>query len=620
MVTKTTFSTTDLDFNGIKSSLKKYLAAKTEYADYNFEASGLSNILDVLAYNTHLNGLMANFALNESFLSTSQLRSSAISHAQTLGYNVRSKTASKAYVNLSVNLASAQGVPVSVTLPKGTKFSSSVDGTAYTFITNNEYYANNDGTGNYIFTTPTGSIDIPLYEGAIKTKTFIVGESAERQLYVIPDISMDTSTSIVSVFDSFGSTSYESYIPLNTSIQINSTSRNYTINETANGYFEIGFGDGITYGKKPTTGNKIVVEFISSSGPDANGAASFSPVSGITVNSVSYPLVVAISSPSAGGAIHETIDSIKTNAPSAFASQRRLVTAGDYKSAILSKFASITDVSVWGGQDNDPVNYGFVYASLLFAPGVSVQAKTAVKADIKTELTDKLSMMSLNIAFTEPETSYLELKTTFYFNPDISTTTRSSMEAQVFSKIQEYADINLKTFNGTFRKSNLMTNIDAVSDAILSTKIDVGLQQRLVPVNAATSLNNSQSSSYVISFPVQIKTPDDVNYVVESGQFSHSSKNASVKNKLNSTTLQIISVDGEVLVDNVGHYTPSTGKINLAGFSPGVISGGLPYISFSVIPTNQSIIKPLKNFIIDLDTNKSYATSVIDRETTKVII
>src|SRR5210317_891619 len=178
----TTIKSSDLDFENIKGRLKTYFQNKSEYADYDFDASGLNNILDVLAYNTHINGLTANFALNESFLNTAQLRSSVVSHAEALGYVPRSYTSSKANLNISLTIADSNR-PTTITLPRGTSFTSTVAGVSYTFRTRESYSAQDDGTGFYEFKTETDSNSIPIYEGIEKTKTFFVGESDETQIY-----------------------------------------------------------------------------------------------------------------------------------------------------------------------------------------------------------------------------------------------------------------------------------------------------------------------------------------------------------------------------------------------------------------------------------------------------
>lgn len=338
---KTTFQTTQLDFDTIKNNLKTYFKRQSEFSDYDFEASGLSNILDVLAYNTHYNALFSNFALNEAYLSSAQLRSSVVSIAQTLGYNVRSRTASVANVQLSLNLSAAAVKPTAITLPTGFKFTASVDGVSYTFQTRSSYTATNDGSGIYNFVTSDGSTEIPIYEGTNRTKTFIVQEDNERQVYLIPDSTIDTSQAIVQVYDTFSSTSFTSYTNIIGATNITSESTFFKIYETPNGFYELTFGDGITTGQKPTVGNRVTIDYLSCVGPGANRAAAFSPVSQITVNGINYDVGVVVSSASHGGAFRQTIESIRQNAPLGFAAQQRLVTAEDYKTTILSKWREL---------------------------------------------------------------------------------------------------------------------------------------------------------------------------------------------------------------------------------------------------------------------------------------
>jgi hypothetical protein len=216
----TNIQSTQLDFDTIKNSLKTYLAQKSEFADYNFEASGLSNILDVLAHNTHFNGLIANFALNEAFLNTAQLRSSVVSHAEALGYNPRSVTSSTAYISISTTITTG-GRPTTVTLPKYTQFTASVDDVTYTFYTLEAYTATDDGSGIYSFLNSSGTSAIPVVEGTIKNKTFYAGSALDRQIYIIPDATIDTTTATVDVYTSNTSSSYVTYTKLYDAITIN---------------------------------------------------------------------------------------------------------------------------------------------------------------------------------------------------------------------------------------------------------------------------------------------------------------------------------------------------------------------------------------------------------------
>ena len=334
----TTITSTDLDFDTIKTRLKDYFKRQNEFTDYDFEASGLSNILDVLAYNTHFNGLTTNFALNESFLNTAQLRSSIISHAEALGYVPRSYASSLAKLAITITIPDTNR-PSLVTLPRNTQFTTSIDSVSYTFQTREQYTAVPDTSGTYTFKTSEGISDIPVYEGTEKTKTFFVGDTADSQIYVIPDLTMDTTTIRVRVFDEAGGSTFDTYTNIKSATRITATSTHYQIKEVPNGYYEVIFGDGISTGKAPVAGNKIVIDYLSTKGPDANGASVFST----TAQVEGISLVHTTTSAAAGGSFREGIESIRQNAPLYFTSQRRMVTAEDYTSQILTNYGSYVD-------------------------------------------------------------------------------------------------------------------------------------------------------------------------------------------------------------------------------------------------------------------------------------
>ena len=236
----TTINSSDLDFDSIKTNLKTYLKQQSEFKDYDFDASGLSNLLDVLAYNTHINGLTANMALNESFLNTAQLRSSVVSHAETLGYIPQSKTSAQATINLSFNIGVDQNdVPEKLQILSGYKFTSSVDDASYTFQTQGLIEAINDGNNFFQFKTLDGNVNIPIFEGVSKTKTFFAGEDAEDTVYIIPDANLDRQTAIIKIFDSPTSSDFTTYINLETANNITATTPAYILKEAPNGFFEL---------------------------------------------------------------------------------------------------------------------------------------------------------------------------------------------------------------------------------------------------------------------------------------------------------------------------------------------------------------------------------------------
>ncbi len=609
----TNIQSTQLDFANIKSSLKTYLAQQPEFADYNFEASGLSNILDVLAYNTHFNGLVANFALNEAFLNTAQLRSSIVSHAEALGYNPRSVTSPTAYLSVSVTITSA-GRPSVVTLPKYTRFNTSVDDISYSFYTLEDYTATDNGSGYYQFVDENGVPLIPVVEGTLKTKTFYVGSSTDRQIYVIPDVTMDTSTVAVNVYTSPTSSDYIAYTSLYEVITIDATSRVYQLRETPNGYYELTFSDGITIGAAPIAGNKIVVSYLSSNGASSNGGSSFTAAGTLSVNSVNYAISSVTINAAAGGTGKESIESIRVNAPVKFAAQQRLVTAEDYKSLILTNFPQVEDCVAWGGEENLPNReYGKVFVSLKFSDIYPESAKAIIKNAIQTNLIKPLSVMSISTEFVDPIQTYLECSTFFSFNPNKTNTTLKTTETNVTTTILNYFTNNLNVFGESFRRSNVLTEVDNLSEAVLNSRMDVKIQQRFTP-----SFNTS--SSYTLVFPVALSAPDDVNYIITSNQFTYNNKICIIRNKLNDTVLQVVDTDGNVQVNNVGTYNPNNGMVQLVGFSLSSIIGGISYIRISAVPANQSTITPLRNYVLNIDNSRSFASGSLDYGKTQVAL
>ena len=601
---------TDLDFDNIKENLKTYLEQQSEFSDYNFEASGLSNILDVLAYNTHINGLIANLAINESFLSSAQLRSSVISHAETLGYYPRSKTGSSATVTLSISTSVTD--VTAVTIPQYTSFTASIDDVTYTFQTLEQYTATNNGSGLFTATSSSGATSISIVEGAVKTKTFIVGETTDEQVYVIPDENMDTATVTVKVYDTVTSSSYATYTDVNSAIRINEDSTIYILREAPNGYYELIFSDGNVLGTSPTSGNKIVVEYLTTNGADANGGTAFIADEQIDIGGTDYTLTATVVNPSAGGAAKETIQSIKSNAPLSFASQQRLVTAEDYKALILENYSSvIEDVTAWGGNDNVPPQYGKVFVSLKFYDGISDAAQQTTKDSIVSQLSDNLAIMSIDTEFSDPTTTYLEISTTFNFDPDLSGSTLQSVESEVSDAVSNYVTTNLNTFNGIFRRSNVLALIDDISPAVLNSRMDVKIQQRFLPTLSVLS-------DYTINFPVVLSEPDDEVYRITSSRFTFNGQTCVLRNQLSSNKLQIVTTGGTVVRDNAGSYNTTDGTVNIRGVTFDAYEGAS--IKISALPGNQSTIKPLRNYILSIDNALSIAQGVIDYQNTEITL
>ena len=601
----TTIKSTNLDFTSIKNNLKTFLAQQDEFADYNFEASGLSNVLDVLAYNTHYNGLIANFALNESFLGTAQLRSSLVSLAEGIGYIPKSKTASRAVVNFSVNLASLAQRPSTLSLAPGVVFESSIDDVTYAFQTRETVTAADDGSGLYQFKTNSGTANIEIFEGTQNTKTFIADAVSQDALYIIPDKNLDIDTAIVRVYESPTSIAFSTYQNLKNATLINSATALYILKESPNEYYELSFGDGVTFGVTPKAGYKIEVDYLSVAGAAANEGSVFTPISQVNVGGSGYTISAQTVTNSLGGDAKETNQSIRVNAPFQYATQNRMVTADDYSSLVLRNFSTlIKDIKSFGGEDALKPEYGAVYMSIVFEDDVPSTTQTATKNSIQ-ELVDQLSVVSFRLRFLDPVTTFIETNSFFQFNPKLTTLSLNSITDSVNVVVRDYFSANTGKFGEAYRRSNILTLIDEVSPAVLSSRMEVKMQQRIVPRLDA-------QNDFTLRYPASIAPADDVNYIVNSTPFNVDGQAVKIRNKLSSTKLEIVSLDGlTVVVDNVGSFDPPNGVLSLIGFKPNSIIGGVNFIKVSVIPANQSAISPQRQDILEFDEDPSFASAVI---------
>jgi hypothetical protein len=669
----TTINSTALDFNNIKSSLKTYLAGKSEFTDYDFESAGLSNVLDVLAYNTHINALMANFALNESYLSTAQLRSSVVSLSEGIGYIPTSVTAAAGVLDVSFTNTN-NSRPSTVELPAFTKFTSTINDEVFVFQTLEEYSAQDDGTGFYQFKDTNGSREIKVKEGSRKSKNFLVGEYEENPVYIIPDTEIDTTTTVITVFETAIGGIGSVYTNINDAVNITSQSTIYLLKESPNGFFELSFGDGETFGVAPAAGSRINVSYLSTKGKSANGGNIFhaqpSTLDIILQNggTEQVTLDVTTTQRSIGGDNKESIESIRLKAPFQYASQNRMVTAEDYAALILRKYSSlIKDIIAWGGEDNLDPEFGAVYVSIDFEDDITELTQSNTKIAI-LDLAEQLAVISFKLRFSDPVTTFIEIRNFFQFNPKLTTLTLNSIQAQVSNAVEDYFQNNTGKFHQSFRRSNMLTKLDEVSSAVLSSRAEIRMQQRFNPVrptlistisnlanniiddevlnnvislvndskydqaasvlislDTVTSsysvvrtalLNVSRNNNVILRFPVPIANPDDENLIVTSSNFIYLNKVCQIRNVLSSNTLQIVSLDdGSIMLNNVGEYHSEKATVTLLNFVPESLLSGETEIKVSVSPANQASIAPTRNNILELDKDLSFSKGIITTAT-----
>jgi len=391
MATKLEIS--ELDFDGIKENLKKFLSQQDEFTDYDFEGSGMSVLLDMLAYNTHYLGYNANMLANEMFLDSADLRSSVVSLAKQVGYTPTSSTASSAVVDVLVNNATG----ASLTMSRGTKFTTTVDGQSYAFV-NNADVTITPVDGVYKFSNLT------IQEGSYLNYKYTVSTSDIDQRFIIPNDSVDTNTLTVKVQESSSDSTTNTYTLATGITGLDSTSKVYFLQEVENGRYEVYFGDGVL-GKTVADGNIIILDYVTCNRDESNGATTFT-LSG-SIGGFTSANITTISNAS-GGSGPESIRSIKYNAPRDFTAQDRAVTADDYKVLVKSLYANAQAVQVYGGEDAETPDYGKVYISIKAKSGsnLTVATKDSIVQSLK-----QYAVASVRPVIIDPETTFITLVT-----------------------------------------------------------------------------------------------------------------------------------------------------------------------------------------------------------------
>lgn len=504
-------SVSELDFDKIKDNLREYLRGQDEYKDYDFEGSGLSVLLDVLAYNTHYNNLYTNLAVNESFLDSASKRASVVSLAKMLGYVPRSASCARAVVD--VRLVNPTSYPSVATLPAYQPFETSVDGNQYTFYNIGSYTAVN-GPNGFVFS------GVELVEGTPLQFKYTVSDG---QKYIIPNANVDTTTIRVTVQDSSTSANFSTYYAAaNIVTGLNATTKAFFLKEIEGGLYEITFGDDLL-GKKLSNGNIVTIDYFVSGLTGANGARLFN-YSGSTI--LGSSVSCSTKTNAVGGGVSEDVDSIKYNAPRTYAAQNRAVTPDDYKALILSNFSAASSVQVWGGENNYPAIYGKVY--ICIKPKDATKLTNLEKNTVLNTILASKNMVSVTPEIIDPEYINISLNVTTYYNPFETNKTESEIKTIVTNAIFDYDDSDLKRFDGVFRQSKLSRLIDTSDPAIVSTTMTVLLRRKMIVkynvsaqyiLNVINPLYNSGiAEGAIYSTGLFIKGSNLVHYVDDDGQ------------------------------------------------------------------------------------------------------
>ena len=466
-------STSELDFQTLKSNLKTYLQGQDRFSDYDFEGSNMNVLLDLLAYNTYQNAFYLNMVGSEMFLDSAQLRESAVSHAKELNYLPRSKTSAVAYVDITIDTGTA--TPAYVTIPKHYRFTTIVDGQSLTFSVPQDIIVR-PINGNY-----TAS-NTAIYEGSIVTEFFNVSNNST---YILQSDNIDTNSLTVYVYQSNTNSASYVYTQATSLFSLTPTSNVYFIQGYSTNKYELYFGNDLT-GRKLSAGNIIKVEYRDTIGDLGNGAYSFSKTSAID----GYTgITVATNLVAAEGSEREEISSIKFNAPRYFPTQERAVTAQDYIALTKAKFPQIQAVNAYGGEELSPPQYGRVAVSVK-PYGTEGIVSDSLKISIASYLKQK--SLTTEPVIIDPEFFYVDVSCNILYNPSLTSKGPSQIKTLAENAIINYANTNLTEFGSDLRYSKLIADIDDSDPSIVSNDTNLLLVKRWSPtVQSSNTLSFS---------------------------------------------------------------------------------------------------------------------------------
>jgi hypothetical protein len=582
----------NLDFEDIKSSIKEYLRSTSDFTDYDFEGSAFATLIDVLAYNTYYTAFNTNMVANELFLGSATLRDNVVSIAKQLGYRPKSITAPTAYVSFTVTYNTTT-LDTELILKSGTGFITSYDNNLY------QYVAVKDVKAQVINNSATFT-NVPVLEGSYITNTSVVNTAIKNQRYVIDNPGVDTNTITVKVYQDVNSTVFDEFLLIDNILNASPTSKIYHLEEVEDERYELVFGDGVI-GRALQNGEKVEISYLITNGPTSNGVKSFSfngrveNPNGVSPSSPVISIDTSATVASAGGENIENLDKIKYTAPRAYAAQNRAVTSNDYDALIRNIYPAVSDIIIFGGEDQVPPQYGRVFIAI--KPEDAAYLTSITKQEIKKEL-KKYSVASIVPELVDPSILYVELTSKIFYNRSKTSNKPAQIQSEVIGAIQSYIDTsNTEKFNGKFRYSKSVAVIDNTDIAINSNLTSVTMRKDFIPLINSTTF-------YEICYQNQFLDDDDP--VVSSSGFvvtEYPNYTVYLEDKLGKIVLyRIDSATGQkvVLNDFVGTVDYEKGEIKMNDLT--IIKGSFVdnRIQLRVLPKQNDIIAS-REVYLDVD-------------------
>ena len=598
MPNKTVNLVSELDFETIRGNIAAYIANNSSFTDYNYEGSGLSIIMDILAYNTHYNAVYLNMAMNENFIDTAQLRSSVVSIARNLGYTPKSKKSSKTKVTFTIPTTDPPNT--ALTLEKTTKFVGDIDGTSFIFQPTSAVSALSDGS-RYLFT------DVELREGTRLSIQYDAtdGDGIPVNKFYINNFNIDTESIEVFNIEAGVSGNTQTYNLVSDITILDKESQIYYLFESTNRTYVIQFGDGVL-GTKPE-GGTIIISFQTSSGEAANGISKLTlsdtigagRTAGLETFGAS-DLVFNNIETSYGGSSEENIESIRTSALNNFSTQGRAVTAEDYRFFLERDYPQAESISVWGGQDNVPPIYGKVFIS--FKPKRGFRITNAVKQEIITNIIETKNVLTIIPEIVDADFTFIQINASVLFNAKKTMFTSAELKSLILAKIMRYSSDELTKFGTRFSYSKFVNDIDKTENSIISNYSQIKLRK-----NFPVFIDITQT--YTIDFQNPLR-PGSFRFVVAFKALNDSTLGASNNDFFieddSSGLIRIYKIDSGnkiILKTNSGTINYDTGLVKILNLKPSSVINVDKTIDAIAEPVEYTVSSTRNNILVIVDTD-----------------
>ena len=463
----------NLDFDDIKTNLKEYLRSQNDFTDYDFEGSALATLIDTLAYNTYYTAFNTNMVVNELFIDSATLRDNVVALAKQLGYRPKSATSPTAYISFTVTYTNAT-TDKELNLKEGTGFISNYDNVIYNYVVTSDVKAQ-------VINNVATFVNVPIREGTVLNSEFVINTASKSQRFILDNQNIDTNTVKVTVYPG-GGTFNEPYLLADNILGVDGTSKVFFLDEIEDERYEILLGDGVL-GKKLDGGTRIDVSYLTTSGPASNGVKAF-VFSGVIENENgvspnSFTTSITSTTPASGGEAIETTQKIKYTAPKAYGTQDRAVTANDYEAIVRQVYPATSDIIIFGGEDQDPPEYGKVF--IVLKPSDASYLTSLTKSQIIADL-KKYVVASVEPRIVDPSILFVEMSSKIYYNSGMTDQTPANIRDKVITAVQTYIDeSDTEKFNGKFRYSKFVGVIDDADVSINSNLTSLTMRKDFYP-------------------------------------------------------------------------------------------------------------------------------------------